>query len=231
VLAGGLLIAGGGLVAQAAKPPNVTYWPATASFRDVADRIQSDGLGPYIGNATSRVGAFLVTYRLSTLNDFTIWLDPSLGSRAINLDLGAGVPNSNNCGSQCRLDFNQVSVTSTPFNGMLVRPVDGDGNPTDGGMQAMGVGETSNAHMLLNFPDPSGRSLIWTVRFNPPGYPGSCALEVTRDSSTQWTVETNPACDLAKLVASPDGSVRRQTDEGLFHMPFQLTVTYPIPIP
>ncbi len=234
--------------AKGSSPSQVTYTGATASFRGncapvtsctgtASDRILGDG-SVYTGNPTltTSFGAFLVTYSGSNYDDFYLRLDATQAPGPyVFLDFRDQV-GAATCGSSCRrseaYDFGTVTVTTTLFQGLLVRPlVDATtGLAISGGFEGMSLGQTAQAGMLLNFPDPFNRKLVWTVRFNPTDYPGSSPVYVTRAGTNTWTIEagpTNGAPAWAELVASPSGSVQRQTDEGIFNMPFQITVTVP----
>ena len=140
------------------------------------------------------------------------------------MDFGASVEGSAGCAARnnCRRNFDQVTTFNTPY-GSAVIPIDANGAVWPNGLIGMQAGAALNARMHINFPDPGGRSLIWTVRFNTRDYPGSGHVSVTRVDANTWTVEAS-AAQLAKLVASPSGGVQQQTDEGLFQMPFKLTI-------
>ena len=92
------------------------------------------------------------------------------------------------------------------------------------GLLDIPINTQSNARMRINFPDPYGRALLWTVRYNPKVYPGSTFVTVRRTSANSWIVTTSPSA-IAKLVSWASHTV--EVDEGTFAMPFQFTVTQP----
>ena len=147
------------------------------------------------------------------------------------MDFGASVEGSAGCAARnnCRRNFDQVTTLNTSY-GSAVIPIDANGAVWPNGLLGMPPGSNLNARMHINFPDPNFRPLIWTVRFNTRDYPGSGHVSVTRVPRAggrirgRMEVEASDAAQLAKLVASPSGGVQQQTDEGLFQMPFRLTI-------
>jgi hypothetical protein len=119
--------------------------------------------------------------------------------------------------------FDTVTTYSTAPHHASVVAVDATGTDLRNGFLDVPIGATMNAKAKINFPDPFGRTLEWTVRFNPTGYPGSSYVLVTRVDANTWIVESSSS-PIAKLVTSPDGGTRDQTDEGLFRMPFRFVV-------
>lgn len=250
LLASGLLL-GLGLFAslsaplQGAPPAKSAIWGATATFRcngtldatgaiaaACPDGIAGEGLlgdgQSYVGNPSINTtdGAF-IHQSTSTWTDFLLKFDST--GRYMLLDFSdpkGGVA----CGKlACRKNFTVAKITKTLLTqGMLVRPVDAAGNDLVGGMQAIPVGSTYRAKIKMNFPDPAGSTLWYTLRFNPNDYPGSSYVYVTRTGTKTWTVFAGGNADaadtaLAELVATTDGS-RNMTHEGLYHMPFSLSV-------
>lgn len=213
---------------SAAKPPTAT--PVTATYRCpttidcvVPDRIAGDPGGPYVGNLTTMLGAFL-----NSEHDFDLRLSNG-GNQLLFLDFRepANTPpcvSTNTCRRAGAYFFDTVTTYSTQPAPALVNPVDAAGTHLANGFLDVPIGATMNATAKINFPDPSGRALVWTVRFNPTLYPGSSYVSVTRIDANTWAVEANGS-QVAKLVASPDGGTRKQTDEGSFAMPFRVTVT------
>lgn len=231
-------------------PTSVTYEPAGAVFACSGSSgapdflcghgIQGDG-GDYRGDTTSLEGMFLRTWSSPLYRDF--WLVLANSTRRLYLDFGqpANVPPCAATNS-CKRDFSFAEVASTQPGGAVIRPVNttaphipasGD---LPGGLLALVQGDTAFAGIKLNFPDPRAvpkrHQVVWTVRFNPGSFAGSCYVAVSCPVATmagaaceRWIVQPDPACSQATLVQSPDGSVRGQVDEGLYYMPFTLTVT------
>lgn len=86
------------------------------------------------------------------------------------------------------------------------------------------VGATSRARILLNFADPAGRELLWTVRFDPALHPGSSLLTVTRTGVNTWTIEAS-ATDVAGLTSATTSGKAVKVNEGYYRLPFKITVT------
>lgn len=234
-----LLVVGASL--RAAKPAQ-TDTPVTVTLRCAVvgdrnpdascpsstspDRIQGDPAGPYVGNATTGLGAFLT----ASGNDLALKLSDTRGQLlglTISMDFRspyglAACISKKNCRRVAPYFFDVATTDQSPF-GDLVNPVDASGVDLPNGLLSIPIGTSANANMKVNFPDPFGRTLTWTVRFNPVSYPGSSYVTVTRTADGAWVVEAS-ATSLAKLVASPSGDTRNQTDEGLFYMPFRMTV-------
>ena len=209
---------------SAGKPPTATS--VTATFRCpttadcvVPDRIAGDPARPYVGNLTTMLGAFL-----NSANNFEFQLANS-GNQQLFLDFRepantAPCAASGSCRRSGGYFFDMVTTYSTAPAPAIVNPVDANGASLPNGFLDVPIGGTRNAKFKINFPDPAGRAMVWTVRFNPTEYPGSSYVSVTRIDANTWAVEATSA-QLAKLVASPDGGIRKQTDEGAFAMPFR----------
>jgi len=235
------------LIAQkgGGKPPTVTLTGVTATFRCTGsvvngvistacasgDGVLGDAGGSYAGDpaASTTRGAFFWTS--GTYDDFQLKFD-GIGGRSLILDLGTQVQ-APTCGGKlpCRKDFDVVVITKTLLEqGLLVRPANPDGSDLAGGMRSIGIGQTVPGKLKVNFPDPDGTTMWWTLRYNPRDYPGSSYVYVTRTGSNAWTISaggylTSDDKGVAELVASPDGSAgRTQTHEGWYLMPFSLTV-------
>lgn len=226
-----------------APPPPDT--PVTATLRCAAsgylnpytecpssqspDRIQGDAAGPYVGDPATGLGAFLATV-INSPNNLRLNLSNNKGQTlglAITIDLrsSSGTPAcaaKKNCRRVAPYYFEIVTTDQSPF-GDVVDVVDSAGTPLPNGLLSIPIDASANANMKVNFPDPFGRDLTWTLRFNPGSYPGSSYVTVTRTAANTWFV-TASATSLGKLVVSPSGGVQGQTDEGLFSMPFQMTI-------
>ena len=127
----------------------------------------------------------------------------------------------------CRRIGGYSFTTVQTFNTLpdsLLNPVDATGMELPNGLLGIAVNATNDARFKINFPDPYGRSLLWTVRYNPTAYPGSTYVTVRRTGAGSWTVATKPSA-LARLVSW--ASHGAEVDEGTFALPFQFTVTLP----
>jgi hypothetical protein len=77
----------------------------------------------------------------------------------------------------------------------------------------------------MNFADPSGRALLWTVRFDPNLFPGSTFITVTRLGQGTWAIESS-ASDVSQLVSETTSKGKSVTlNEGYYTMPFKITIT------
>ncbi len=210
-----------------AKP--VRYSPVTMAFRCVdtvgcpsGDRVQGDPVGPYVGDPTTLLGAFF-----NPNHDLALRLDAP-GGQYLFMDFSAPTGEAACAAtSSCRrvgaYAFTTVQTLNTmPESG--VNPVDAADNPLPNGLLDIPINTQSNARMKINFPDPYGRPLLWTVRYNPKVYPGSTFVTVRRTSASSWIVTTSPRA-IAKLVSWASHTV--EVDEGTFAMPFQFTVSQP----
>ena len=184
------------------------------------DRITGDGAGPYVGTyvgSTTGQGAFL-----NEFNKLAMRYTTSYG-RSIFADFRDRVA-SGTCGANCRKSFDIADVRATPYPS-ITNPVDASQEPLPGGFYDIPVGGSSEAHYKLDFADPAGRALVWTVRFNAEYYPGSSNVTVTRTSENTWEVEAG-VNDIAELVAINSGKGKQaMTHEGFYTMPFKITVT------
>ena len=108
---------------------------------------------------------------------------------------------------------------------LLIVVIDGSGNELVGGFSAIPVGESRFARGKINVWDPADDSALWVYRFNAVDYPGSSNLIVSRTSTTEWIVTTSAASsDRARLIYTRLQGKTFLNDEGLFSMPFALTV-------
>jgi hypothetical protein len=215
-----------------------TLTPVTAEFRCPLsiecvsdDQLEGDALGPYrgttpAGSATTQEGqsANMGSY-LTEGNLFFFVLKPDRG-RTISFDFGRPV-GAAPCAAAgtCRKTFSAVVSDSTP-HGSRTYPVDAMGTDLPNGFESIPVGQTGRARLFLNFEDPAGRELLWTVRFDPGLYPGSTHLTVRRPAVNQWIIKAGDS-DVAQLVSEPTTTKGKttKTNEGHYTMPFKITVT------
>lgn len=211
----------------AAKP--VRYTPVTMTFRCVetgkctsGDRVQGDPYGAYVGNGATLFGVFL-----NSIHDLALRLDAPAGEYLF-IDFGdpAGSPSCVASGT-CRRVGSYAFTTVQTFSTMpdsLLDPIDAVGNERPNGLHGIAIDSTSNARFTINFPDPFGRAVSWSVRFDPAACPGSTFVAVRRSSANAWLVTTSqPALGRLVSTAGPGGAV----DEGAFALPFQFAITQP----
>ncbi len=234
----GVTAAGTGIV-DAQKPAkgggSNTLFPVTAEFRcpaDLAtcpspDKIQGDGLGPYRGttpegSATTQEGqAANMGGYFTEGNLFLFSLKSGLG-RSISFNFDSGTAPCT-AGTKCRKDFS-YAVTDVSLPGGRTWPVDASGVDLPNGFMGISVGQTVNARILINFADPQGDPILWTVRFDPGLYPGSTYLTVTRTAENVWVIEAN-ATHVAGLVSANTSGKIVKVNEGYYSMPFKITIT------
>ena len=234
-----LLAAGGAVEAQKGKPSgggSITLFPVTAEFRcpmtadcQAFDGIQGDSDGPYRGTtpnggATTQEG--LASNNGAYLTDgglFLFVLKPGFG-RSAYFDFAEPVgaaPCAAN--GSCRKNFTVVTTVETP-HGSRTYPVDALGSDLPNGFMSLNVGSSARARIFLNFADPSGRALLWTVRFDPQLHPGSTPLTVTRPTVNTWTIEAGPD-EIGGLTSATTSGKSVKLNEGYFRMPFKITFT------
>jgi hypothetical protein len=205
---------------RAQKKPTST--PVTADFRCDAttsdcptlDAIQGDG-----GTYTQASGGAA----LNSGGDFVINLGATPGVRYLRLDFGTpdGDAPCLTSGPACRRAFGQLVSSRT--RDLLVNP-ELNGVELSNGLLDIPIGATRSGRLKLNFDDPSGQNVLWTIRFNPD-FQGSTLVPVTRLDANTWVIEATTE-HRARLV-SADMNTRKwvTADEGLFVMPFRIVVT------
>lgn len=181
------------------------------------DRIQGDFGGSYGGDVTR--------YFFNTDGGHgALWMYVDL-PRTFMLDFTEqdGLAPCAISNSGCRRDFVIIN-TPSPSPATAINPTDANDVVLPEGFFSIPVGGSAYARVKINFPDPSGRNILWTVRFNSGAYAGSTNVTVRRLSEDVWEVEAT-AEDRARLVSVSTGKGRSvSTDEGLFVMPFKMTV-------
>ena len=236
-------------VPAVAQKASVTYEPASATFDcngvsgapdpSCPQGLQGDGLD-YRGTAANLQGFFLRTWSSPTYQEF--YLNLLNTTRRVYADFSQPA-NTAPCAATntCKRTFSYAAIASTDPGGAVIRPVNTSAanvpasGDLPGGLLSIRQGSSGFAGMKLNFADPRAvprrQAVVWTLRFNPAGFEGSCYLAVSCPITTtagatcqRWVVESAASCPIAKLVQSPDGSVRGQVDEGLYLMPYRLTV-------
>jgi hypothetical protein len=224
---------------KSTKSPGAnTLFPVTADFRCPLsiecvsdDQIEGDALGPYRG-ATPEGSATTPEAHSTTMgsyltegNLFFFTLKSDRG-RTISFDFGrplGAAPCA--AAATCRKTFSAVVTDRTP-HGSRTYPVDAMGTDLPNGFESIPVGQSARARLFLNFEDPAGRELLWTVRFDPRLYPGTTHLTVTRPAVNQWIIEAGDS-HIAQLVSEPTTTKGKstKTNEGYYTMPFKITVT------
>jgi hypothetical protein len=221
---------------QKVKPG--TLYPVTAEFRCPAtpdcdgtpvDRLVGDGLvytgttpagSPTTQDGTAEnLGAYF-----TVVGDFLFVLK-SWSDRTVTFHFTEPV-SAPTCGLNCKKNFTQVTTnTSVPGGRTVV--VDAQGVRLPDSVRGLALNQTARAVSLINFADPSGRLLNWTVRFDPLQAPGSSYVNVTRTGTKEWLIEAADAM-VASLSNYTTGSGKQvTTQEGLYRMPFRIRVTVP----
>jgi hypothetical protein len=103
--------------------------------------------------------------------------------------------------------------------------LDDNGNELIGGFDAVPIGETRLARGRINVWDPADEHALWVYRFDGAEYPGSSNLIVHRTTASEWIVQTQTGtADRARLIYTRLRGKGFLNDEGLFSMPFAVTV-------
>ena len=179
-----------------AKNPSPTSTPLIATFADnnlTPDRIQSDGLGPYV-NGQSNVKAIL-----DGRGDFDLDTNTTPGPaiRTLFLDFTSCASGPGTC--------------TPPFT---TDRVDSYMSTSAGGLPSMAVGSSKASSLQVSFVGG------YFLRFDPSAYPETSNITVTRTSLTTWTVQA-PATGIAKLVTyTGNGKNSTLIDHGDYLMPF-----------
>ena len=213
-----------------------TLFPVTVDFRCpvsaeclVPDQIEGDTLGPYRG--TTPAGSTTTPEGLAsnyggyfTEGNLLLFSLKSGFGRFISFAFTrpAGTAPCVASGT-CRKAFTSA-ITDVSLPGSRTYPVDAMGTDLPTGFMSIPVGQSARARLFLNFADPAGRDILWTVRFDPALHPGSTLLTVTRPASNKWIVEAIES-DIAGLVSANNSGKIVKINEGYYTMPFRLTVT------
>lgn len=212
-----------------------TLYPVTAEFRcpftpdcQLTDAITGDAIGPYRGTTPNRApttqegqaenyGAYFTEGNL-----FLFSLKSGFG-RLLSFDFSNPIgPAPCAATNKCRRNFTSAT-TDRSVPGSRTYPTDALGSDLPNGFLSVPVGGTSRARIFLNFEDPQGRSILWTVRFDPTFYPASGLLTVTRPAQNTWTIEAT-ANDVAVLESANTSGKAVKVNEGYYRMPFKITV-------
>jgi len=194
-----LILVGLTALRSAGKKPSEI--PMTATFSDSSgDRIGSDGLGPYI-NGVDDVYAII-----DARGDFDMKTDgwggtPKVVERMLYLDF--------------------QDPASQYFNRPFLWAYEDAFMSTGvGDLPLMGIGSYVSSNLAVNF---GASSRGYFIRFNPNTYPGTNWVRITRLSEDTWEIEAvYPA--IAQLLSYPTKGKFVLTNEGLFCMPFKVTV-------
>jgi hypothetical protein len=204
-----LVVGAAGVSVFAAKP---TLTSLTASFRcavglacTTGDRLLADGLGAYVGNVQTTEGAFI-----NANGGFWIHQVPGGDGRSVAIDLSVKTASNAACGL--------VPTTLVAATDVDLR-INVEGTS---GIESLPVGPTYVGFGILNYRDPNQANVIWTLRWQTgASQPGK--VFVTRTSSTTWLITSSESllqCTRQK-GRNPGG------DEGVYNLPFEITVTRP----
>jgi hypothetical protein len=179
--------------------------PVTATFRVdfPGDRIGSDGLGAYIDQVDD---VHAVIDARGNFDMITAWHG---GQKVMERML--------------YLDFQDPASTlfNPPFLNDCVLAFMSTGV---GDLPLMEINSSVSSNLGVNFGAAGGRGWFnWFIRFNPDVYSGTNSVQITRLSEDTWEIEAvYPA--IAQLLSYPTKGKFVKTNEGLFHMPFKVTV-------
>jgi hypothetical protein len=124
-----------------------------------------------------------------------------------------------------RKTFETVKLDAFHLNTNVIDPA--TGLQAADGLRSIPVGAQWPSLIKAGWADTYG--FLYNIRFNPEGFPGSTNIAVTRVSQNSWTIEATEL-HVARLVSPPQsgkGKPTGPTDEGLYTMPFKITVTAP----
>jgi hypothetical protein len=204
-----------------AAPPKNTAVPATVTFRcpTTAECASTDAFTADFGGAYAND---VTKYYFDSLKDLRMYV---ASPRTVFLDFTRpdGPPPCASTSIGCRKNFNTLATT-TPSPGTLFNPTDANDVELPNGFESIAVGATAYARLKIDFPDPSGRPYLWTVRFNSGAYAGSTNVTVTRTSATTWDIQATES-DRARLVSTTTSGKQVMTDEGLYVFPFLIHVS------
>lgn len=187
----------------------------TVTFRDAgdagADRIRSDGEGPYID------GVDRVTVEISSQGHFSFGVPKARGNkpviRRLDFDFSVCHHSDDTHPGPCDNTFSGLGTGAMNVHGLDLRAMT-EGVPTE--------------VVLSGFFKPSEDVNARQYSFNPDRFDGSNLITVTKtdESPNTWVFKTkdfpNDVVGL-KEVRAGDDIVR------LYHMPFQITVVEEIP--
>jgi len=181
------------------------------------DRITGDGLGVYVGAGSdwqSGTGPFL-----RSDGEFSMTIVTG-GGRRVMLDFRDWLlPPSP---TFHRKDFEVLVREAFHINTNVIDPRTADQAAL--GLRSIPVGATWKSRIKAgwNYAD-----VLFNLRFNPDGFPGSDYVDVTRTGENAWTIEAMP-WQRARLV-SPGVTKGKATpnDEGTYYMPFRIDFTVP----
>lgn len=193
--------------------------PCVPEGHFLPDAITGDGM-PYTGVGTwdSGSGAFV----RAVDGEFSIDLNAGLG-RWVLLDFRQQVAGPS--APFFRKTFETVALDAFHLNTNLINP--STGLEAAGGLPVMPIGAAWPSRIKAGWVDTYG--FLYNIRFNPRDFPGSTHVTVTRVDEKIWTIEAS-ATDVARLVSpgqNTKGKSTGPTDEGLYNMPFKITVTVP----
>src|SRR5687767_8069185 len=167
-------------------PASALYRCPTTAECVSPDAIAGDQLAALVGDPATSLGAFL-------LDDGHVYvrLDKGRG-RSLAFDFAAedGPAPCLQGSAGCRRTFS--SVVSDEVNGTM-GAVGADGQPLARRLYDIPVGGSSSGGLKLNFADPDGRSLLWTIRFSARDFPGTSFVTVTRLATNVWEIEATEA--------------------------------------
>jgi hypothetical protein len=211
------------LDAQKGKPKPPSSLPGTAVFvcnaagiELCSDGIVGDGTN-YLGFGSNETGSGA---HLTGAGE--LWLGSGAVGYEVTLDFRG---QTGACGTACRWDWvNDQRVMLMDFE-LQTNAVNGTaGTEIANGLLGIGVGTSAYARIKLNFLGPGG--FLYELRFNSLEAAGSTAVAVTRTDSCTWEFTDDGA-----LAHFKSGARKTLVNEGLFSMPFSMTVNIPGCVP
>ena len=223
-----ILSLGSAIDAQKGKPPAPVA--ATALFRcpgELCPAADPTSMPPVLTDAVTG-DQYEMVYgaadgsQIDSAGEFALFLKPN--GRSLWLDFANGPAPC----AGCRRTFASIAIDAAyagVFHSNVIDPA--TGNEASLGLRSIPVGATwrSRLKVAFNTVSTSGQTIQWAVRFNPRDYYPSDHISVTRTATKQWVLLATSA-ERAMLV-SVCCRQKTYTNEGLYAMPFSVTVNEP----
>jgi hypothetical protein len=175
---------------------------ATGIFRDlVSDRVQSDGLGPYINGTTG------VTSAINSGGNYELNTGLPHGTRKLKFL----APTS--YGPGCSLPFQEELTGADMANQHISK------------LTSMAVNTSIPVTMIIVLTPAETPSTEYNLTYDPTIYPEASYITATRTSPSTWTLEAASTAVAKIETNSTRGAYKRVPCGDAIGMPFLITVT------